>query len=276
MDRSDFFGGEGTAYGRGKGLINHDRKQAQPLSQHQPFVDDVGSSSYSENGGGTRSAAGTKKKKNGVPVGNGGCFPLDDDVRALADLIARRRGLTREAMDKVVNAAERAIDAMIKRHGVKRAAVAATRPRRKTANGHEARRRSKNGKLQLPALPKRLKWPTKKYSDFYKERGGNIVEFLRDSEIGWFQLLQAGVAELRALRIIDPSALEAIKHYERRNRKTGERKHLAPELRFLREREVTDREIASCAGNREAIKGNRRLAEAVAYRLRHGLDVPGL
>jgi hypothetical protein len=128
-------------------------------------------------------------------------------------------------------------------------------------------RRCRNGKLKLPKLPPNLSWPSKKYSKERRKRGVNIVEFLQEE---WADLIEAGFGELRWLRLVDRSAARAIESYERGG-KTGPRRRLPKKLRFLTEREVTDRKLAL---GWDALRVDPRLLQTIAGRLRRGLNVP--
>ena len=130
-------------------------------------------------------------------------------------------------------------------------------------------RRSKNGKPKLPFLPAELRWPLKKYSKQHKKSGCTIEQFL---QCEWSHLVAAGYGELRWLRMIDPSAARAVAYFESRLDSNGERRRLPDDIRFLTEKEVTDRKLAR--GLVDAIKGEPRLALTVASRLRRGAAVP--
>ena len=129
--------------------------------------------------------------------------------------------------------------------------------------------RCANGKLKLPALPEGLHWPRKKYARENKKHGVTIEQFLRRE---WRPLIDAGYGELRWLRAVDPSAVSGITNYERRDPKTGKRNRLPPDLRFLTEKEVTDRKIS--ANLAAAVKSDPHLAMAMAIRIRRGLKIP--
>jgi hypothetical protein len=136
------------------------------------------------------------------------------------------------------------------------------------AAGDCSKERHANGKLkELPDLPKQLRWPKEKYSDEFHLHGVSIVVFLRKR---WSKLIAAGYNELRWLRMVDPSAAAAVENYERKDSETQKRKHLPDDVRFLREREVTDIKLSlSLDGARQ----DSRLLDAAARRARRGTDI---
>jgi hypothetical protein len=132
------------------------------------------------------------------------------------------------------------------------------------------RERFSNGKLKLPPLPRGLRWPSKTYSEENRRHGTTIVQFLRDE---WGALIANGFGELRWLRLADKSAAAAIDNFERIDKKTGVRRRLPEDVRFLRESEVIDRKLA---GGLSAVMADPKLAAVLAYRVRHGIKVPGI
>jgi hypothetical protein len=128
--------------------------------------------------------------------------------------------------------------------------------------------RCANGKLKhLPKLEAPLRWPTKQFSKEYHRHGTSIEQFLSDE---WSELVEAGYGELRWLRMVDPSAATAVENYERIDPKTKKRKQLPSDVRFLRERQVTDVKLAMGLG---AVKHDPRLLETILGRLRRGKPV---
>jgi len=154
---------------------------------------------------------------------------------------------------------------------LRRNASANNAGRQLKSNDATCEHRCRNGKASLPALPPGLSWPKKKYSREHRAHGVTIEAFLRKE---WQDLINAGFGELRWLRTIDLSAVNAIAYYERPDPKTGKRKRLPASLRFLTEKEITDRRLSG--GLRAAMKSDPRLAGVVASRLRRGVVVPSL
>jgi tetratricopeptide (TPR) repeat protein len=116
--------------------------------------------------------------------------------------------------------------------------------------------------LDLPTLPRGLKWPTETYSEAQELYGENVVEFL---ERVWLPLIEAGVAERRLVSMIDYSVIDGIKNYCRTNPRTGERRKLPDHLRFHRVSDMTDRVLA---GYPEAVRSDPRVARALAAKIR--------
>lgn len=245
------------------------------LRRRQPSLNrDAASAAVNGNGAGTK-VGGRPKFAHEVPVSNGGLLVLDQDIRALATLIAKSKGVSASAMKRAVVAAEKAIaDALsgprptvrdLRRkarrvRSMAAASAALTQPKRTVAKARKGVKQTR-----LPVLPKGLSWP----KNTYRESGLDIVSFL---EAEWSALIAAGYGELRWLRLRDPSAVEAIKSYERKKPAT-QRRRLPKHLHFLSEREVNDRDLARLS-SREELAGNPRLAAAFGYRLHRGLDAP--
>jgi hypothetical protein len=138
----------------------------------------------------------------------------------------------------------------------------------RTAGRNVSQRRSKNGKPQLPKLPRGLRWPRKKYITQHRKHGTTIVQFLQDE---WRHLIDAGYDELRWLRAKDLSATHGITAFERPHPTTRARERLPPELHFLTEKEVTDRKIAG--GLADAMRADPRIASTLAGRIRRGIEI---
>ncbi len=122
--------------------------------------------------------------------------------------------------------------------------------------------RQSNGKLLLPTLPAPYRWPKRKYSEAHRKTGVTIEQFLRTT---WLDLVAAGYGELRWLRMVDRSAAMAVENYERKDAVTGLRRRLPPEIRFLREREITNGKVLS--GLPSAVD-DPRLYQAICTRVR--------
>jgi tetratricopeptide (TPR) repeat protein len=101
-------------------------------------------------------------------------------------------------------------------------------------------------------LPAGLQWPGETYAQARKAGGEDIVAFL--SRV-WLPLIEAGVVDLRTLRMKDPSAAKAIDNFTRKiDPVTGQRRRLPPQLHIPTMREINDRLAASIpdAGARPA------------------------
>lgn len=274
-------GYDGWCRNRAPAKAADDDDLAPPQQQRIQPIYNSGLTSYRNGGGGSSGGAAgdPTTPKNGVHIAKNDVHSpsVADDIHSLAARIANDEGVAAEAMQEAIQAAERAVLAVIARYRAlrqskatkaaarriaKEAARSTTNRQSKGMNGHalQPQQRFKNGKLQLPVLPDHLSWPTKKYSEFRSEHGrGQIVEFLRDREIGWPQLIEAGFNELRWLRMMDSSAARGIECFERKGRK------LPSNLRFLTEQEVTE------LNNRDL-----RLAVSLVSRIRRGNEVPSI
>src|SRR5262249_37670065 len=135
-------------------------------------------------------------------------------------LIALIANAPRNKLKKLVSAVEAALPDL----SGGRASTNSSSPQRSNLRGMAARRHfdsisqpfgqrgGKNGKLKLPKLPAGLSWTTKKYSIEHRRYGVTIEEFLRDE---WLPLISAGYGELRWLRLVDPSAVNALNYLKR-------------------------------------------------------------
>jgi hypothetical protein len=130
-----------------------------------------------------------------------------------------------------------------------------------------AQQRKRNGKLDLPILPDGLQWPRKKYCEEHRNRGVDILTFL---EKEWRSLIDNGYGEMRWLRLVDRSAARAITNFQRPLAKSNKRRRLPEHLRFLVEREVTDRKLSFGLA---AFEIDPKLPETIAGRLRRGTQV---